>query len=47
MIRFFDRLRSGPMVLELGRGFLKNILDLGFSAVRILFVPFIVPSIAS
>ena len=46
MIRFFGRLRSRPMVLELGRSFLENLLDLGLSAVRILFVPVVVPSIA-
>ena len=35
------------MVLDLDHGFLKNLLDLVFSAVHILFVPVDVPSIAS
>ena len=35
------------MVLEIGRGFLENLLDLGFSAVCIIFVPVVVSSIDS
>ena len=35
------------MALELGCGFLENLLDLGLLAVHIPFVPVVVPSIAS